>query len=1027
MKKFLLTTILFSLGLISLYAQTKIFTGKVIDETGTAISNASVSIKGSKNGSSADENGVFKILSKSGDILLVTAVGFSTKEVTIPIGGTAINIKLSKLSSSLTDVVVTGYTTVKKTEYSGAATKVSADKINYVPAASFDQILQGKAPGLLITSGSGQPGSAARVQLRGQSSITGGNDPVYVMDGTFIEASVFQSLNPNDFESVDVLRDASATALYGNRGSGGVIVITTKKGKTGKPVLAYNVQYGITEVGKEKFEMMNSTQLLNFQEMLGLQLPNGLPGWLYSPLNPGNLGADPASLAQNAKSLDSLRNINTDWEKVFRRQGKFSSHDLNLSGGSGGTRFYLSGGYYSEEGIGLRSDLKRYTMRANIDHRSDKLIMSFNSTVGYTKRNFIESENAIALANPFAAVYLALPYQKLYNDDGSVAVGAGNVGPNAYDRISSTSQSSGQLKANVGGNFNYNLFKHFFVGGSAGIDYRQTISERANYPNTYSTNHAAFPVGPDLGQTVGQGSYGTGLSRYSEMVVRANSGYRNVFASVHDVDVQIISEFTRTNLSGFNYTGYGIEPKLLNTPAGITTGTVTNKLIPAVAGSKAERDLYALIFVGKYTYRGKYTFNTTLRRDASSQLPKDNRFQNFYALGATWNVLKEQFADKWKAINDLRFRISYGASASADNFPSGYYGYYDTYGSGSYDGSSALALSNIGNPALTWEKVEQLNIGIDYALLSSRIRGTVDIYNKKSKRNLVTQTLPLTGYQQVLNAATVSNKGIELSLNGDVVKSKNFVWTIGGNVSYNKNRVTDLGQVKEFEQGTELIKVGLPLGSHYIVKWGGVDAATGAPLYWTKAQDITDVNGKTIHVPSKLTNLYSDADKVSDFGTYNAPWIGGFNTTFSYKSFSVDALFTFQRGFSRFNNQDYFQQNHAFALQGYNVKTEMLTMWQKPGDITNIQSPLFQRQFTSKDIQDASFTRFRNLTVSYTLPTSMWKKQNYIGNIRIFAQAQNLYTWTKWTGFDPEDSDNIAQYEYPTPRTYTFGLNVTFK
>jgi len=225
--------------------------------------------------------------------------------------------------------------------------------------------------------------------------------------------------------------------------------------------------------------------------------------------------------------------------------------------------------------------------------------------------------------------------------------------------------------------------------------------------------------------------------------------------------------------------------------------------------------------------------------------------------------------------------------------------------------------------------------------------------------------------------------------------------------------VTDLGQVKEFEQGTEIVKVGLPLGSHFAVKWGGVDAATGQPLYYTK--------------DGKLTNVFSDGDAVPDFGTFNAPWIGGFNSNLMVKGLSINAQFTFQQGFSRFNNQDFFQLNHAFAVQQFNMRKEMLTMWSKPGDVTNIQAPIYQRQFSSKDIQDASYLRLRTVTLGYDLPPNVIDRLRIVGSMRIYMQGQNLATWTKWTGFDPEDDNNIASYEYPTPRTYTVGINVSFK
>lgn len=1014
MRKLLLGLMAFLCLAGELLAQ-KTITGKVTDEKGNPVPNASVVVRGTNNGTTTTADGTYRLsVPSSATEIVISSVGFETLNLNIG-NNTLLNATIKSAASELASVVVTGYTQVKKTEYTGAATKVASDKINFVPNASFDQILQGKAPGLLVTAGSGQPGAAARVQIRGATSITGGNAPLYIVDGMPIEGAVFQSLNPNDFESVDILRDAVATAPYGNRGSNGVIVVTTKRGRSGKMTLTYNGMLGITEPGQQRFDMMNSTQLLQFQEILGKQIGGSLPGWLYSRNNPANAGLPEATLTQYDRTLDSLRGINTNWADIFQQKGSFRSHDVNLSGGTGPTRYFLSAGFYDEDGIGLRSDLKRYTIRANIDSRSDKVVFSFNSSAGYTRRNFIESEAGVALANPFAAAYLGLPYHKLFNPDGTVAVGAGKVGPNAYDRVFTTTSLNDQVKLLGNMNLTYNITRNVYVGGFAGADYRTTTSERSIYPNTYAANTAGFPVGPPSGGTVGQGSYNNGLTSYLEYVVRAFAGYRNTFAERHNVDVQLVSEYTRDKTKGFAYTGYGINTKLLNTPAGITPGTTGNALIPAVNGNKSERTLYGATALVKYTLDDKYTLNGSFRRDASSQLPQKNRWANFYSVGATWNVIKEAFAQEWGAFNELRLRASYGTSANADGFPFGNFGYLATYGSGTYAGQGTIVPNNAGNPDLKWEKIATLNIGVDFALFKNRITGSVDVYNKKGSDQVVTQTLPAeSGFQsQDVNAATVRNRGIEVLLNGEVIRTKDVVWSIGGNFSYNNNKVIDLGQVQEFEQGTEIVRVGMPLGAHYIVKWAGVDASTGAPLYYTK--------------DGKVTNVYSDDNRVAEFGTFNAPWIGGFNTNLSVKGLTLSALFTFQKDFSRFNNQDFFQLNHAFAVQGYNLRTEMLNMWQKPGDVTDYQSPLYQRQFVSKDIQDASYLRFRTLTLAYDFPSSVLNRLKVVGGIRVYVQGQNLYTWTKWTGFDPEDSDNIAQYEYPTPRTYTFGLNVTFK
>lgn len=1003
---------------IQVQAQDREITGKVTDDKGIALPGVTVSIKGGQSTiTRADGTYTLKAKAVAREIVF-SYVGFENK--TVAISGNTIDASLVPGTSLSEDVIVTGFYSVKREKYAGANTVVTSEKINNVPVASFDQILQGRAPGLLATVGSGQPGSAARVQIRGNSSISGGTAPLYIIDGVPVEEGVFQSINPNDFEDVQVLRDAVATALYGNRGGSGVISVTTKRGKLGKPTLGYNFQLGRTEAGTQRFEMMNTPELLAFQERIAPIInPNStLPGWRYSRLNPLYVNGTDAQKAATDRIRDSLLGINTDWRDVFLRNGTFQSHDLNLSGGGGSTRYYVAGGYYSEDGIGMRSDLKRYTLRANLDIKTEKLTISLNNSIGYTHRNFIESEGSITLANPFAAAYLGLPYQKLFNANGTVSVGSGRVGPNAYDRIANTSINNDQFKANLGYNLNYDITKNVYVGGFASVDYRQTVNERAITPGSFAANTSTFPVGPDVGQTEGRGSYNTGFSNYFEYITRAFAGFKK-HIDKHDFDVRVVSEYMRRKTKSFNYTGYGIEPKLLETPAGITQGSVDNKLIPAVGGAKSGRSMYAAIAIGSYTYDNKYTFNGSFRRDASTQLVKERRWQNFFALGGSWNVLGEDFTKTWKGVDNLRVRLSYGTSANADGFTFGNFGNRPSYGAGSYAGvNPSLFPSVAGNVDVVWEVIKSTNLGIDFGVLKNRISGSLDIYHKKTDGNIIDQQISATGgfgegASIPVNAGTLVNKGVELALNGDIINNRDLIWSVGGNLAYNHNEVTSLGQVNEFEQGTELVKVGKPLGTHYIVKWAGVDAATGRPLYYTK--------------DGKVTTTYSADYSVSDFGTYNAPWIGGFNTSVRYKGFSLSAFFTFQSGFQRFNNQDYFQLNHSFMVQGFNLRKEMETIWTKPGDVTNIQSATTQREFVSKDIQDASYLRFRNLIVSYDFNSSVLQKLKVINSLRIYAQGQNLYTWTKWTGFDPEDDNNLASYEYPVPRIYTLGLQVSFK
>jgi hypothetical protein len=363
-------------------------------------------------------------------------------------------------------------------------------------------------------------------------------------------------------------------------------------------------------------------------------------------------------------------------------------------------------------------------------------------------------------------------------------------------------------------------------------------------------------------------------------------------------------------------------------------------------------------------------------------------------------------------INSLKYRISYGTTGNqgmGSNFPS-----LTLWNTGTYGGQPALFLGNSGNPDLKWEIGHKFNTGFDYHLFNNRLNGTVEVYNDITSDLFISlktsYTAGIPGNSKDINAGKMRNRGLEFLINYDLIRKGDFTWKAGANFSYNDNKILDLAQVTEFEMGTSIIREGLPLGSHYIVKWAGVNPATGEPLYYTEDRQIT--------------NNYSADDAVAEFGTSYAPFTGGFNSGISYKGVEVSAQFSFAHGYSRFNNQHFFQENPNFAQ--YNMSRTMLDVWEKPGDLTEIQSVGTEREFSSKDIEDSSFLRFRNLVVAYNVPAGLLKRSGIVKNLRVYGQGQNLLTWTKWTGFDPEDSNNIATYEYPVPRTFTFGLDVTF-
>lgn len=1025
MKKNLLNLLLLSFfALTSAFAQSRKITGIVKgSDDGQPLPGVTVKFTGTNNGTQTNAQGEYS-LTGTGSSITFTYVGYASQTISLT-RGTVVNVTLVNDTRLIGEVVVTGYTTTSREKNTGAVTKVVAKQINDVPNGSFDQTLQGRVPGMSVMSGSGQPGSAANVYIRGYTSISGSTTPLYIIDGIPVESSVFSTLNPNDFESVDVLKDASATSLYGSRGANGVVIITTKHGKAGKTVFSYDGQGGFSKRSSTNFDMMSTADLLAYQRLVKLG-----PGYRLSTDNTAAVNVSingttyTLTAAQKARALDSLSQINTRWDQLFFRTGAFQSHQLSASGGNENTKFYTGLSYYSQNGIADRSNLNRYNLRLNLDHNSGAFKMGVQSGVGYSYSNFTESEAGVALANPYAAAYLGVPYENPFGANGQVLTSNwsttyfpgtptygfplfdSRIGSNALARLQNTTNKSNQLKATVGFNASYEFFKGFIAKTALGLDFRETNAENSIYPNSYA------------GSTVANGNdgqYGTGNTRNLQLIQTSGLQYTTNIGK-HEIFASALAENIRNRFQGFNYTGYGINGKLLNTPAGITAGSATGGFIPVVGGSKTQNGINSLIGIARYTYNDRYTLQGSYRRDGSSQVPEINRYHDFFSFGANWNAKKESFLENISWLDVLRIRASYGTTATpfGSTNTAGNFGYLALYAPSNYVATSGVAPTTPGNPEYNWEFTGETNFGFDLEMLHNRLRISADVYQKDTHNLFVTQNLSYTsGFASVTtNAGKMRNKGIEGTIEGDVVRGRDYGVTLFANLSYNNNKITSLGQVNQFEQGTSIIRVGLPLGSHYAVKSAGVDPATGNYLYYNR-------DGSTTATYSASTQ------SVAEFGTYIAPFFGGFGLNANYKGFSIQSLFSFSRGFKRFNNQDFFLNNPANAGT-YNMETVVKTIWQNPGDVTTIGRVASARQFNSSDIQDASFFRFKNLQLGYTLPKSVLSKIKYFKGLRVFAQGENLATWTKWTGFDPEDSNNLASFEYPTARTFTFGLNVTF-
>lgn len=1007
----LFTMLLFCGGIV--FAQSRTISGTVTGSQGEPLSGVSVLVKGTQTGTTSGNNGFYSLsIPQDAKELQFSSLGFEARTVRITSSNT-INVTLEVTAATgLEEVVITGIGRVKKSQFTGAVNKIDTKELSDKPVGSFDQLFQGRAPGVLALTGSGQPGQNSTIIIRGTNSVVGGSTPLYIVDGIQVEASVFQGYNPNDFASIEIARDAATTALYGSRGSAGVIIVTTKRGTGGKMRLTYDGQMGIKSKPDFAFRPMNTRELLQTQEDYGKIAGGGsaIPGWYYSPANPRVQGLSPAGQENASRLLDSISKIDVNWHDEIFRPGSFSNHQISLSGGTGKTRIYSSLALYNEEGTTTRTDMQRVTFRNNMDYSDDKFTASLSTSFGYTKRNFQQSTTGNNLGNPFLAGNIQVPYARVYNEDGSYATGTGSrfAGANQLDATKYDQNYNDQMKATIGVNLSYKITPDITASLTSGVDFRET--QNTNYGSKLAYNRLS-----STSITGKAGFQQESLSRFATSSVRPSITFQKLIGEKSDIDVTVLGEYVQENYKSFNLTGYGIDPRTPNTPAVITQGNADNQLYSSVGGGKGRTGLASGLAMARYTYDGKYTVTGSYRQDGSSKLPVANRWRDFFSVGAIWDIAKEDFMQSVNFVNILRLRGSYGSAGNSNNFP-GDYLYQATYSSsGNYAGLTTQTATYPGNPDAKWEVTYQTNVGLDFELANRRIYGDVNWYDKRTKDLFIRRSLPAEAgsFAINVNAGELQNTGFEWNINGEVVRTRDFVWTLFANGAYNKNELLSLGGEEPYESGTSYLKIGYPLGTHYEIKWGGVDAATGMPLYY-------DADGN-------LTTNYSASYNVLDFGTWEAPWKGGFGTTLRYKSFDVNVLFSWQQGGNKLDNLEYFVENPiGFMSGGYNQSSD-LNFWKKPGDIASTPSPLYGTNFSSKFIHDASFMRLKDVTIGYNLPSGVTEKLKFISNARFFVQGTNLFIWTTWRGMDPEaGAANLNLSEFPNSRAFTGGLKVTF-
>lgn len=968
----------------TLNAQERLVQGTVKSADGELLVGVNVIIKGTTTGTVSDVNGAYKLSMPDGsNIITFSFIGFIPEEVIVE-NQTTIDIVLSPDITQLSEIIVVGYDEKDKRKLTSSVATISKDQIELVPMATIDNILQGAAPGLLIQSGNGQPGAPASVLIRGINSINGSSAPLYILDGIQITSGDFESLNPNDFESVSVLKDASASQIYGSRGAAGVILITSKSGKKGATIFKLNTSFGLSPRPEynDGLRPLNSTQLIDLQQEIGIGATVGLP----------------------EEVLDSLKQINTNWLEVLTRDAKFQTHELSASGGNEHTQFYVSGSYFSQEGTSIRSKLDRYTFRTKVTHTQNNFTIQANMFGGFSKREDSESEGGFGRSNPFYSSIRANAYDHAIDPrTGDFALPldlSASSTANILERINTNDEIIENLKGLVSLSLKY---KVPFIEGLElqtlwGIDHRTEVETDFVDPNSFR--------GPR--SQGGQGQLSRDYSRRTRYTGTSSIHYTRQINKDHEIKASLFHEIVYRDSEGFGLTGYGLDR--IQTLAGITEGTEDNGFIPRISGGTSGSSLLSYFTNLEYAFKNKFFINTGLRRDGASRFGKNNRYGIFYSAGAGWLLSEESFMSGISAINLLKLRASYGTVGNQSGISD--FGALETFSETTYDGKRGI-FSGLSNPDLKWETTQKFNVGLDFILLNGIISGNIDYYNDKTvDLFLPVQLSRTTGFSsQNQNVGSLKNEGIEVSLKTKNFSNGKFRWTTQANFTYGKTVVLKLAGGESFAFSRYLLEEGKDYGRFYMVKRAGVNPANGRYLWYDKQ--------------GNLTEEY-DLDNAVNHGLSTPPYFGGITNTFKHGNLELSVLFTYGLGHERYNLIRTSLDNPTKISRG-SVSTNALRFWRQPGDVTDIPDPKKEATFRTDSgwLEDASYIRLRNIMLAYTLPQQLANTMHLKG-LRIYLQGQNILTFTSYTGLDPENSSNTEVADYPSLSTYTAGLNISF-
>ena len=933
-------------------------------------------IAGPTLGVSTLADGTYSITVAAGTRLIFQYIGYKSVEFTVPAGSAKLvyDVVLESDSQKLDDVVVIAYGVRKKNTVAGSVSSIKTEKLESTPTAAFDQALQGQVPGLSVMAVSGEPSVSTVMKIRGTNSINSGTEPLYILDGVAISSADFNTVNPADIESLSVLKDASSTSIYGARAANGVIVITTKRGRRAdKPVISYRMQVGFSQISQANWNIMNTDERIRYEQEIGMT---------------------------TGKNYDLLRRTDVNWlDAVFNDKALLQDYELSVSGATDKTNYYFSGGYYNQEGTAVGSGFKRYSLRANVEQRAARwLKIGTNTSLNYQEIERAD-EGQPSIVAPISAAQFMMPYWNPFRADGSLAsIEDGSWKGDGQNPLEWLANNPLTYKK-------YKLFSTIYaeampiegltIKSQFSVDYSHTTSFSVSYPE-YS---------PNLQDGAASRSSTDGL----QLAVTNTVNYAFSLDDKHTFNFLLGHEGIDYHYEDFSLSARGQSSNKLTDISNATRVTRWS--------DTRDNDYGYLSVFGRAedSYANRYFVELAARPDASSRVGKANRWGRFWSVGFMWNLRNERFmehASRW--LTDARVSLSTGTSGNS-SIPN-----YEHLAlvSGGYDyiGNAGVAPSQQGSEHLRWEKPWTTNVGLHFGFWN-RLQVDLEFYNKKTADMLmeVPQSYSDNGYGfRWDNVGTMVNRGVELTLLGTLVTAKDFLWTVNATVSYNKNTITALyNGVREYEMANTSRKlvVGHDVGEYYINRFAGVNPVNGDALWYTR--------------DGELTTELRDEDKVMIGKSQFAPWEGGFGTSLDWKGLSLSAQFSWVADRWMINNDRYFNESNG-RFASYNQSRRLLDRWKQPGDVTDIPRHGVFTEFDSRLLEDASFLRLKNLMLSYSFPRELLRKTRVFSGIRIYAQAQNLFTVTPFSGLDPESPYNIYIAQYPTARQFTFGLDLTF-